>query len=571
MAFKNQSAIRPISVLLFIFLNFFVLSGCSIENPSSSDEPIKIQKVFRDRIEAAGFPVKMAIGEEAVLASELIPLFYKQRDFEPAWTREGVLLPQAEVLIQNLKRADTEGLRPADYHSAKIENLVKNLKKLNRRNKKSTTLMLSDLDFLLTDAFLSYATHLVRGKVDPDTLEVAWNGSCVDEDLVHTLENALASNKVGEALDKFTPHHSFYLNLKKTLAFYRKLAAKDNWRPLPDLSQLRKGDKGKQVRALSERLFILGDIPKEKIERKKVFDDTLEEALRHFQKRHGLEVTAIVDPPTLAALNLTPAERIREIELNLERWRWLPHDLGQRYIYVNIANFHLDVFENGEKVMSMKIVAGTQTWQSPDFSSQMTYLVINPYWNAPSSVLLKELINYIRQDQNYLTSNKMVLLQGRGFGEKEIDPKTINWSEVNEKNLNFRLRQDPGPLNVLGRILFAFPNKYDVFLHDTPYQEDFSKATRAFSHGCIRAEKPVELATYVLRDMPGWDMQKILAAIDENCEQIVKLNGPINVHFLYCTVWQDEDGTLQFRADIYERDKRLAAALNQKPPTLRLH
>jgi murein L,D-transpeptidase YcbB/YkuD len=245
----------------------------------------------------------------------------------------------------------------------------------------------------------------------------------------------------------------------------------------------------------------------------------------------------------------------------------MPHDLGERFIYVNIANFELELFEGSRRIMTMKVVAGAEAWQTPEFASQMTHLVINPYWTIPIPVLLKEIAGYILQDPNYLRNNKMVILRGRGDQETEVDPVTINWAKLTEKNLNFRIRQDPGPLNVLGRLKFIFPNKYEIFLHDTPYQEDFAKTARVFSHGCVRAEKPVELAAFVLRGKPGWDMEKIMAAIDEPCEQTVKLIDPINVYFLYGTAWQDEDATMQFRPDIYLRDLRLARALRQMPPS----
>jgi murein L,D-transpeptidase YcbB/YkuD len=221
--------------------------------------------------------------------------------------------------------------------------------------------------------------------------------------------------------------------------------------------------------------------------------------------------------------------------------------------------------------MSMKVVAGAEGWQTPDFSSRMTHLVVNPYWTIPVPVLLKEIVNYIQQDPCYLRNNKMVLLRRDGESETEIDPASVDWPKLTEKNLKFRVRQDPGPLNVLGRLKFVFPNKYEIFLHDTPYQEDFAKTARALSHGCIRAERPVELAAYVLRGWPGWDEARILAAIDANAERIIKLAEPIDICFLYCTAWPDDHGVMQFRPDIYERDEKLVQALGQKPPASGRH
>lgn len=510
--------------------------------------------------------VPVAAGGELILARNLLPLFYQSRAYQPAWIQEGRPAPQIKSLIRALKMADSESLVSMDYHLSKIEEITQEAERMVKKNRLLPDAALAELELLSSDAFLTYATHLRRGKVNFETLAVAWEGFCVDEALVQILESALAADSIEETLGGLPPRHAFYFNLKKALASYWGLAKTDAWEPLPDRLTLKKGDKGKAVKLLCRRLSIFGDLGEEKKKVKDVFDDSLEAALRRFQGRHGLETSGVLDQPTLAALNVPAEERIRQLELNLERWRWMPHDLGGRFIYINIANFELQAYEKLRKVLTMKVVAGNAAWQTPDFSSQMTHLIVNPYWTIPIPVILKETVNFILQDPCYLSSNKMVILRGWGKEEKEIDPGSIDWAKLNEKNLNFRIRQDPGPLNVLGRLKFVFLNKYDVFLHDTPYQEDFSKTIRAFSHGCVRAEKPVELAAYVLRGKPRWDIRRILAAIEQGVEQTVKLVDPIDVYFLYGTAWQDKDGTVEFRPDVYERDKKLAEALNQKPP-----
>jgi murein L,D-transpeptidase YcbB/YkuD len=216
--------------------------------------------------------------------------------------------------------------------------------------------------------------------------------------------------------------------------------------------------------------------------------------------------------------------------------------------------------------MAMKVVVGSEAWQTPDFASQMTHLVVNPDWTIPIPVILKETVNYVRQNPCYFRDNRMVILRKQGEELVEIDPASIDWPKLTEKSLDFLIRQVPGPENILGRLKFVFPNKYDIYLHDTPYQEDFAKAARAYSHGCIRAEKPVELAVWVLRGKPGWDLRRILGAIDAGVERTVKLVEPINVYFLYSTAWRGDDGTVQFRPDIYERDEKLIEALAAQPP-----
>jgi murein L,D-transpeptidase YcbB/YkuD len=566
MALRKRIIIWLGLVLVCLGLILWKLTRRPAEKPSASNDQAQVRQMLQEQIGKDSFPSLTAAAGESILASILLPLFYQQRDYRPAWTQDGLPSPQALSLAKAVQKADLEGLKPSDYHLSKIAQLSKSLTKRKKKDSAGQARLLSDLDLLCTDAFLTYAMHVAHGKVNPETLEASWTGVCVDEELVPALEGSLASNQIEETLGNLSPQHDFYARLKRTLALYRKWAKKPDWNPLSLGPPLKKGDQGNQVKSLRRRLLDSGDLKEKNTKRKNVFDDELEAALCAYQKRHGLDVTGILDQPTVAALNVPLEERTRQIELNLERWRWMPHDLGERFIYVNIANFGLEVFEGFRGIMAMKVVAGNEAWQTPDFASQMTHLVINPYWTIPAPVLLKETVSYILQDPNYLKYNKMLILRGWGAEEKEIDAATISWDKLTEKNLNFRIRQDPGFLNVLGRLKFVFPNKYEVFLHDTPYQEDFAKTTRAFSHGCIRAEKPVELAAYVLRGKPGWDVEKILAAIDSLCGQTVKLVEPINVYFLYCTAWQGEDGTIEFRPDIYEKDMKLAQALHQEPP-----
>ena len=237
----------------------------------------------------------------------------------------------------------------------------------------------------------------------------------------------------------------------------------------------------------------------------------------------------------------------------------------QRSIVVNIANFELYVIENGKSVLSMKVVVGKRYWDTPVFTSKMTYLIINPPWNVPDSIARREILNEIRKDPDYLAKENIQVLRGWGLREEEIDPREIDWSRITPENLSYRFRQEPGPLNPLGRVKFMLPNKFDVYLHDTPAKGLFSANVRAFSHGCTRIEKPLELAEYVLRDDLAWTRERLLAAIEEGTEQEVKIPRPLNVHFIYLTAWVDEKGNLQFRDDIYGRDKLLDEALHEKP------
>jgi murein L,D-transpeptidase YcbB/YkuD len=232
---------------------------------------------------------------------------------------------------------------------------------------------------------------------------------------------------------------------------------------------------------------------------------------------------------------------------------------------VNIANFELNVIEDWKSILSMKVVVGKPYLRTPVFTANLTYLLINPSWNVPDSIARNELLKIIKKNPHYLAEQNIKVLRGWGAREEEIDPETIDWSKITASKLTYRFRQEPGPLNPLGRLKFMLPNNYDVYLHDTPARGLFSENVRAFSHGCTRIEKPIELGEYVMRDNPGWTREVLLNEIEEGTEKKVLISRPLNVHFLYLTAWVDEGGTLQFRNDIYGRDKSLDESLRKKP------
>jgi murein L,D-transpeptidase YcbB/YkuD len=258
--------------------------------------------------------------------------------------------------------------------------------------------------------------------------------------------------------------------------------------------------------------------------------------------------------------------QIEQIKINLERWRWMPHRLGRSHIRINIPDFRLCVIENGREVESMKVVLGLPNWQTPVFSADMTQVLFNSHWMAPEDIVEKELINYMKADSNYLRSNSMTLWREVHDSLIQVDPRTIDWPAMNEKTIDFRLRQEPGPQNIMGQVKFLVPNRFNIYLHDTPYREDFTKTNRMFSHGCMRLERPSDLAEYVLRDLPQWTKEKIDTVIARNVEQSLFLKRPIPVHVFYYTVWKEKDGSVQLREDFYGLDRRLGWAFQAATP-----
>ena len=553
--------------LVGVVLAVVLLAGPAKAMGVDSRTPCELAcEILRNRIEAIDFGAGLRVGSETIYASAVLPAFYEGRTYRLAWSGNGGPLPQADSLVAAIRNAGREGLRPEDYHLRRIEAVLSALPGRNRAARPIDPRLLVDLDLLLTDAFLSYGFHLVNGRLDSESIDPEWYIERTEVDLRTVLEDALARNRVGAALEDLLPRAAWYHRLRKAMALYRNMVADGGWPVVPEGVKLEMGSSGERVRSLCARLQATGDLAAEP-PGGETFDDVVGEAVKRFQRRHGLDIDGVVGPKTLAALNVSADERLRQIEVNMERWRWLPRDLGDRYIRVNIAGFELDVFEAGRQIMNMRAITGRDYRRTPIFSDMMTYLVINPYWNVPWNIAVKDKLPLIKKTPDYLAQQKMKLLSGWGADTVEIDPSTVYWPEVTPENFEWRLRQDPGPLNALGRIKFMFPNKFNVYLHDTPSKELFNEPVRAFSSGCIRVEQPIDLAEYLLRGYPEWTRPAILAAIDKGEERTVKLLEPIPVYILYCTAWVDEAGEVCFRNDVYGRDKTVADALREVPPS----
>jgi len=521
---------------------------------------------IRTRIEAAGVVAELRAGGEPIYQSEVLPSFYERRLYRPAWSDKRGPTRLADDLVGSLRRADLEGLRSEDYHLAGIVAVLAAVRADAKRGPAIAPDRWAELDLLLTDAFLVYGAHLLAGRVDPETLRPEWVANRRSADVAAVLEAALASGHIAGALEKLTPHHQGYRRLREALARYREVAARGGWPAIPDGSTLQRGGRGPPVEALRERLRLEDDLGPAEEGDAGLFDEALEQAVKKFQRRHGLEPDGAVSAATLAALNVRVERRVEQLELNLERWRWLPQDLGRRHIIVNIAAFELEVVDDEAVVLSMRVVVGRPYNRTPVLSDTMRYLVLNPYWHVPRSIAAEELLPKVRRDPSYLARYKVRVFPGSSPDAREVDPATVDWSAVTPAAFPFRLRQDPGPLNALGRIKFMFLNKYNVYLHDTPARPLFERTQRDFSHGCIRIQHPIDLAVYLLRQDPRWSRDALLDTLDEAVDRTVPLPEPMPIHLLYWTAWADEDGTIQFRPDIHGRDAPLLTALRAPPP-----
>jgi len=398
--------------------------------------------------------------------------------------------------------------------------------------------------------------------VEPTDVDAHWFGPQRRLDVVDLLNRALDSGDVAEALKSVLPRHAQYAALKRELTRYREIAAQGGWPKVPGSAALKKGTRSPETAALRARLAAEGDLAQAGGD---VFDGTVEEALKRFEKRYGLNEDGAFGPDDRAAMNVPVEDRAAQLELNLERWRWLPEDLGERYIVVNVPTFQLEAIEQGKVVLAMRVVAGkADETPTPIFSDEMTEVVFSPYWNVPTSILRKETIPAVLRDPDYLYRNDLEVVRAG----QVVSPSSVDWSDP---DLRIQIRQRPGAKNSLGLVKFLFPNKFDVYLHDTPADSLFGRVERDFSHGCVRVEKPVELAQWVLRDQPEWTPEKIQAAMHAGQERHVALKHRIPVYIVYATAWVDEAGRLNFREDLYGHDTRQRALLGlDRPPSTRV-
>ena len=553
--------------LILTDLIFFMLlvTLCVAESKSAVDDTLGSK--LRAKIMAAQTAQRFVCRGELVCGIAELPRFYALGEYRPAWiTMEGDFT-LADELLQCIEDARQDGLPPSHYHLDSIRRLRETAKLQAAAGLPLDPDSLADLEFLLTDAFLMLGSHLKAGRVNPETLDTEWVVQMDPEvDLAQILQRAVESRRIGDALDGFLPPHAEYHALKKALKHYRILGKTDEWPRLPEKAFWDRGQNGEVAERLRERLRLSGDLPQAPDGAGVDADLELFEGLRRFQARHGLEVDGRMGPQTLQALNVSLEERTRQIELNLERWRWLPREMGARHIRVNVPQFDLSVIEDGREVMSMRVVVGRHYRRTPVFSSLLDHLVFNPDWNIPTRIAVQDVLPKVRKDPAYLSRQKIRVFENWGRDAAELDPNGIDWTQVTDQNFHFKLKKDPGLHNDLGRIKFVFPNKFAVYLHDTPSKRLFERSMRGFSSGCIRIEKPMDLAEYVLRDSPGWSRDIVVAAIDSGTLRTVSLPRKIPLHLIYMTAGVDSEGRVQFWPDIYQRDPVLDRALQKAPP-----
>ena len=537
----------------FFSLILFLLSSVAIPSALAATAKEAAGNQLCDRIEQIQQTQRLSIGGDAISSIHLITEFYDRRNYTLAWQSDRNI----GELLAMIEASREEGLLPTDYHQAALKSMLGayragNIAPCDR----------ADLDILLTDALLRLGYHYIFGKVNPRDLNAEWNlqRKIEGRDPVEVMQAAIDAVSLAAFLQKLAPTSPLYDEFKKALAEYRAIEAQGGWPQVAPGPTLKPGMPDERIAVIRERLLVTGDLLDASSSNPTVYDEKLEEAVIRFQKRHVLDVDGVVGKATLAAMNVPVADRIDQIRVNMERARWVYRNLPDEFIVTDIAGFHTAIIKNRKVIWESAVQVGKPYRETPVFQDTMKYIVFNPTWTVPPTILEQDILPKLRKDPEYLRKKNMRVIDSKG---KNVDPATIDWANTTRRNFPYMIRQDPGPKNALGRIKFMFPNKHAVYLHDTPHKSGFKRAERTFSSGCIRVEKPFELAEILLNDPDNWSQEDIRKAIESKQTKSVRLKKQIPVYLLYWTVGS-RDGMFYFKPDVYSRDGKVLAALNGK-------
>lgn len=481
------------------------------------------------------------VGEHPV-ESSLIRAFYAERGFKPAWSGEAQARAD-QLLAQIQNAAAAEGLRPQSYAIP-----------ANASG--------DDRDLLVSEVLARFSRDLSIGRVTPSR-QVGGMGVEIRHkvDVTAALKDLAAGRDLSTALGSLQPAYVGYHRLKAAIAPYEKLVADGGWPTIPDGPSIKPDMEDARLLLVRKRLIITGELAASQDKGTKL-DATLVEAVKRFQKRHGIDPDGAIGRQTLMALNISAEERLRQITANLERWRWMPARLDSTHIAVNLPAAHFELVRDGRIDMAMRVVVGDIQHQTPTMATTMTSVVINPTWTVPPSIATKEILPKLRKDATYLAANNMRILDAFDDDFEKSQGLGIDWGKYSK--FPYRLRQKPGVDNALGQVKFNLDNGDDIYLHDTPKRQYFGRIFRALSHGCVRLEQPVELAKMLL---PA-SADKIDEWVMDDTTRTVKLDKPLTVYLMYMTAWADEDGMVHFREDLYGHDGRLKTALKRRQQPL---
>ena len=473
--------------------------------------------------------------------------FYASRTGEGIWTTTQGMTDAGSELVKLIKNAAADGLEAKDYLSALPANLD---------NQQPDAYV--GIELYLSQAFIAFGRDLYAGRTTPSVSDPEIVIKRKEINPTAWLE-AVAGEGPKAFLAKLRPSHPQYAQLRQMLTGYRNLARFGGWLPVSKGPTLKPGMTDARVAEMRTNLQgrgysgLASDTPE-------MYDDGLKEVVMHFQKRHGLDVDGVAGPATIKAMSHSVEYRIQQIVTNMERWRWLPRDLGNKHVFVNQAAFQLHIREGDKVTDRRKVIVGKEFHKTPMFSDRIRYAEFNPTWTVPPSIAGRAILPKLKQNPGYLAANDYQLYTSWKAGAPAMSPAAIDWNSVNPKRFPYRIVQKPGKKNALGQVKFMFPNKHAVYLHDTSHRELFAKSRRAYSSGCIRVHKPMEFAEKLFSSS-GVSRGKIDRILDSKKTTRVNLKKSVPVHLAYFTVWVNDEGIPSFYEDIYERDKLVSNIL----------
>jgi L,D-transpeptidase YcbB len=536
----------------FLFLFLAVFAAASQVRAQIWISPDDIQSALADLSQN---PAKQIQGYRVAVPG-FVAKIYESRGYRPAWRR----LQSVLALKDAISDATADGLKIEDFHPGLLGLMPDEQKSLTPAQE----------DILLTDALVRLLYQLHYGKVNPESLDSSWNYGRPPpaSTAVERISSAIDEAKIAMLTDIARPDGPSYQLLRQALADYRRLAAGGGWVTVDDGPAIKPAMTDPRVVEVRRRLEVTGELAAVATEAPDLYDEPVVEAVKAFQQRHGIDVDGVLGPGTIAAMNVSVQERVQQIRVNLERARWILTALKgeQDLVLVNVAGFYLLTLLDGKAAWWTEVITGTPYHKTPMFTDEITYVEFNPTWTIPPGILRKEILPKLKQDAGYLDRKGYDLFDASG---NKVNARAVNWSAIGPGSFPYRVVQPPGPENALGLVKFMFPNKHNVYLHDTPGRTLFSKTGRAFSHGCVRVRDPMKFAEVLLGNRNDTTRDEIDSIVQSKKLTRVKLKAPIPVALLYWTadpLWGDG---IRFYRDVYGRDARILKALDEhfKPTT----
>jgi len=590
-----------------------ILSACTkktIESEKALNEKLNFSypdyvNVFKNKIISVD---SILIKQDTLIQYyDTLKSFYRARNYEPVFIKSFEDEDILYSILSLFEKAADHGLNPEQYHFSSISREF--LKSIDTLLNNSRYSQLANAELLLSDAILKYSHHLRYGLVCPKEIFSDSYYLPIDDSSKGDLFQPLKQENIIQYLNDIQPKSKRYKNLQQALKFYNRFRDIE-WPPVPiPTKKIEVGSKDSSVFLIIRRLIALEylDTSKVKINDFTLYDSLLADYVKRFQKNNGLNDDGVIGKGTVEKINITPQQYINKIKINLERFRWNDYPDTGKYILVNVPDFMLNIFDGGKKVFTTKVCTGSKRssyykeqlkiykktkrwkdkpddWETPNMYGQISYLVLNPTWNVPPSIMREEIAYKLKKDSTYLRDKNFKVYKDN----VEIDPMTVELAELHSDKIPYRIVQDPGAGNALGKIKFMFKNPFGIYLHDTPNRPPFNQSNRAVSHGCIRVEKPLPMAEFLLSNHPKWNIdylkieigQKVdnKSAVSEYAKKRdslrkyaslgettdVMLAQKTSLYIDYYTAWVDDEGVIQFRTDVYDRDKVLLEYLNSK-------